>query len=360
MSEASNSSCSPFTRSEIVVVSVLNAASGFISLLASCFVVFLIVLFKKWKFFTQRLVLYLAISVALQSIAATIGRVDYNNETSEFYWRFCEFSAFLLQNASWMVLLAVSSITVYIFALAVFRKRTDRSEIVYLFVTFALPLLFNWIPFINTTYGKAGAWCWIRGEDDLCRMHKLGEALQFVLWYIPLYVILSILIGLYVTILIKIQCCGRNKWTGGDYTGAQKDHNRQMSRETFSLLWYPLIYFIINLFPLSLRIYGLVRSDVPVVGLVFWILTAIFYPIQGGFMAVAFTLDSDTRKRLKWKHVLTAAKELCGRSDKHVQEYPIEHSSGLPEDSTEEGGAYETKYRIIHNSDGYGHQEDEL
>lgn len=352
-----NSSCSPYTSSAFVAVSALQAASGFVSLLASCSVVFLIVIFKKWKFFTQRLILYLAISVAFQSIAAMIARVDYNNETSEFYWRFCQFSAFVLQNASWMVLMAVSSITIYVFAFAVFRKQTDHLEIVYLFVNFAFPLLFNWIPFIRTSYGKAGAWCWIRSEDDTCQKHMFGEVLQFVLWYIPLYVILSILIILYVTIPIKIHCCDRNKWTGGDYTRAQEDRNRQTSRETLSLLWYPLIYFILNLFPLCLRLYGLARVDVPgdSAHLVLWVLTAIFFPIQGGFMAIAFTLDSDTRKRLKWKHIVTAAKELCGRSDKYIKEYPTEQNSGPLEEGAQEGATYKTKYHIIQD---YDHKED--
>ena len=73
-----SSSCSPLSEKPVllIVVGGLNAASGFVSLLASCFVIALVVLFKKWQFFTQRLVLYLAISVAFQSIAAMIIKVD--------------------------------------------------------------------------------------------------------------------------------------------------------------------------------------------------------------------------------------------------------------------------------------------
>lgn len=49
-----------------VIIAGLNVVFGFISLLASCLVIALVILFKKWQFFTQHLVLYLAISVGLR------------------------------------------------------------------------------------------------------------------------------------------------------------------------------------------------------------------------------------------------------------------------------------------------------
>ena len=337
-----SSSCSPLSEKPVllIVVGGLNAASGFVSLLASCFVIALVVLFKKWQFFTQRLVLYLAISVAFQSIAAMIIKVDYNNETSEFYLRFCQFSGFVLQNASWMVLNAVASITVYVFVGAVFSKQTDRFEAVYLFFIFVFPLLLNWIPFIDTAYGNAGVWCWIRSEDNFCNRFLFGQILQFILWYIPLYLILTVLLFLYVVILVKIHCYDRHRWTG-NYKLVDEQHQiKMMSREIRSLLRYPLIYFLINLFPLALRIYRVVENDISKV-LPLWILTAIFYPIQGGFMALAFTLDPDTRKRLRWVQIKSAAKELCQRNDKDfISEYPAEHIISDAENSS----MYKTNY----------------
>ena len=345
----SSNQCSPFLEESVLlnVVGGLNAASGFVSLLASCLVIALVVLFKKWQFFTQRLVLYLAISVAFQSIAAMIIKVDYNNETSDFYVHFCRFSGFVLQNASWTVLNAVASITVYIFVGAVFSKQTDRFEAVYLFFIFVFPLLINWIPFIDFAYGNSGVWCWIRSVDNyyFCNNFLFGQILQFVLWYIPLYLILTILLFLYVIILVKIHCYNRRRWTGS-YELADEQHQiKMMSREIRSLLRYPLIYFLINLFPLALRIYGIFGNDNSKV-LPLWILTAIFYPIQGGFMALAFTLDPDTRKRLRWVQIKSAAKELCRRSDKDfISEYPAEHIISDAENIS----MYKTNYHPVNN-----------
>jgi hypothetical protein len=330
----------------VVIVGGLNTASGFISLLASCLVIALVVLFKKWQFFTQRLVLYLAISVVFQSIAAMIITVDYNNEMSDFYMRFCQFSGFFSQNATWMVLNAVASITVYVFVGAVFSKQTDRFEVVYLFFIFVFPLLLNWLPFIDTAYGNSGVWCWIRSQDDSCNRFLFGQVLQFVLWYIPLYVILTILLLLYVIILIKIHCFDRHRWTGNNYKHTDEQHQiKLMSREIRSLLRYPLIYFLVNLFPFALRIYAPFIEDTNKL-LPLWILTAIFFPIQGGFIALAFTLDPDTRKRLRWVQIKSAAKELCQRNGKdYISEYPAEHISDTENSSI----LYKTNYHDVND-----------
>ena len=321
----SSMNCSlPYTRHEYAIVAGLSAASAFVSLLASCFIVALIVLFKKWRFFSQRLVLYLAVSVILESVATIIHRVDYENETTAFYVRFCQFSAFVEQNTSWIELMAVVSITVYIFVCAVFSKRTDRFELLYLFFIFVFPLLFNWIPFTVDAYGRAGAWCWIKSEDiySCDSIDVPGRTLQLVLWYVPLYVILIVLISLFVMILIKIHCYDSRKYKVSKHE--DKHIHEQMSKEIRSLLWYPFIYFMINLIPFINRIHGLAQPNNP--SLALWILSALLFPLQGGFIALAFTLDPDTRKRLKIVHIRAAAKELCQKSGKTVKEYPAEHA----------------------------------
>ena len=184
MNVAAVNCSSPYTGHEYVIVAALSAASAFISLLASYFIVSIIVLFKKWKFFAQRLFLYLAIAAILTSLSTIIHRVDYENQTTDFYVGFCRFAGFMEQITAWMQLMAVVSITVYVFAYAMFRKRTESLvyELVYVFFIFAFPLLFNWIPFTVNGYGRAGAWCWIPSEDIFtCKKLLSGRILQFVL-----------------------------------------------------------------------------------------------------------------------------------------------------------------------------------
>ena len=197
-----------------------------------------------------------------------------------------------------------------------------------MFFIFVFPLLFNWIPFTVDAFGQAGAWCWIRNKNIyMCEEIVAGQALQFVLWYVPLYVILSVLIVLCVIILVKIYCYNPHMWR---WNQAQDDkHQRnKITRQIWSLLWYPLIYILINVVPLINRINGLVDPNNP--SLVIWILTAILLPIQGGYIALAYTLlDSDTRKKLKpscFKATIEDFYHKIGKDvDSVVMEYPLEH-----------------------------------
>ena len=78
--------------------------------------------------------------------------------------------------------------------------------------------------------------------------------------------------------------------------------------------------------PLINRIDGLVDPNNP--KLVIWMLTAILLPIQGGFIALAYTLlDPDTRKRLKPARFKSVIKDFCQNIGKEsdVMEYPLEH-----------------------------------
>ena len=144
-------------------------------------------------------------------------------------------------------------------------------------------------------------------------------------------------------ILVKIHCFDRHRWTG-NYKHTDDQHQIKMvSREIRSLLRYPLIYFLVNLFPFALRIYGVFEDDIWKL-LPLLILSAIILPIQGGFIALAFMLDPDTRKRLRWVQIKAAAKELCQRNDKDViSEYPAEHIISDAEKSL----AYKTSYYAI-------------
>lgn len=332
----------PYDTSQYAAVAIVAAVSAFFSLLACCFVLFIIILFKKWKFFEQRLILYLNITAMLESIAVIIHRVDYNNETSAFYKGWCVFAGFFENNTSWMLLLAVVIITVHLFVLVVFDKRTNKLEPLHIFIIFIFPILFNWIGFIELAYGKAGAWCWIRSENDDCTPFKYGEVLRFVDWYVPLYVILIILIVLYIIIIVKVQCTGR-KWRG-QYDPNKEPMIKQMRKEVRPLIWYPLIYFILNIIPFINRIHNLVRPNNP--ELVLWVLTALTYPLTGGLIAIAFTLDPETLRRLKWANIKAAFHELC--HNKPIEEYPIEMSTKSPLD--EEEALNKSSYESIDNN----------
>ena len=71
MTNMDSLNCSaPFTKTAYTVVVGLSAVSAFISLLACCFIVFVIVLFKKWRYFSQHLLFYHGCSTACRQLPA--------------------------------------------------------------------------------------------------------------------------------------------------------------------------------------------------------------------------------------------------------------------------------------------------
>ena len=314
--ELPTNSCSLYDDRIYAIVAAVSAASGFISLLASCFIIFIIILFKKWGFFSQRLVFYLALAGTLQSLSVMVQRVDYENQTSTPYKNFCVFAGFFSQVAGWMLLNSIVSITFFLL-LKVFSCSPEKIEPLFILFIFIFPLTFNWVPFIDLTYGKAGAWCWIRSEDENCNPTVFGMRLQLGLWYIPLYVSMLMLIVMYTIILVKLYHKKR-QWTGKFEPQVQQTKEK-MKNEIIPLLAYPLIFFICEIPATINRIYGLFTSEPQPV---LWFLTGIIFPLEGGIIALAFSLDPETRRRLTVANFRAAFRELCFCKGKKVKEYP--------------------------------------
>lgn len=332
--ENSTTTDCPFDARVYALVAAAAAVSGFVSLLASLWVIFIIILFKKWKFFTQRLVLYLALAAALKSSATILQRVDYKDQTSTFYTGFCVFGGFYSQVTSWMIVNAAVTITISLLVTSFSSKPPEKYESSFLVLIFLTPLTFSWIPFIKSAYGRAGPWCWIRSRDSSCENFRFGQALQFSLFYVPVYAVLVVLMVLYGILLVKLQ---RNKkrWTGNfDPDGERL--RKVTAQQIRPLIFFPMVYFLLYLPLLINRIYAFVNPDNPQP--ILWFIAAILFPMEGGCVAIVFTLDPKTRRRLRVASIKAALNEF---KKNKIQEYPIEHvesGEGLKEVRREGGG----------------------
>ena len=199
-----------------------------------------------------------------------------------------------------------------------FNTNLEKWDVPIILFIFASPFLFNWIPFINHSYGKAGPlWCWISNVhqvEGVCEFIVFGQTLQLVLWYIPLYVILSIMIIVYIAIFVKF-CFYRKQWVKFDQD--VDNQRKQALKYTVSLLAYPVIYFLINIFPLINRIFGLFHPTTP--SPVLWLLTGITYPQQGTAIAIVILLS--VRKKLNFTNMKAAVNEW--RQKTQIKEYAI-------------------------------------
>ena len=316
--------CNSYSTSQELSLLILRSTLNSVSCLCILSMIVIIILFKKYLFFTQRLILYLAISTFSFSFISVINlsaKYAHENQSAKIY---CIIMGFFLQLTMWWELMAITCIMVDVFIKVVFNKFTERLEVLYFLMTFVLPLTFSWIPFIKLTYGPAGAFCWIRDRSlKGCELFYFGVYLRFSLYYIPLYLLMPI-----ITIMTIISfCCVRRKrkqWIG-QYSHEAKQISKMMEREIRPLIYYPFIFIVINIVPLVKRIYGISHSD-DTASFVLALINAIVYPLLGVLITLVFALDPETRKKIKRVEIKAAIGRWCGGHKDAVSIYNIKRT----------------------------------
>lgn len=305
---------------EFRAVTGIRSILSFISFFSILFIIALIVLFKKYAFFIQRLILYLCIGAATNAFVGginVVGTIAHRNPSLAAY---CVFIGFLDEYTGWWVLMAETIITIDVFIRVMLFKNTRRVEVLYVFLIFGFPILINWIPFTQSAYGGGGPWCWIRYTNDDCSRFIFGMAMQFVIWYIPLYFLMAILTVLIVIVLVTLHR-RKSRWTGA-FNPIASGAQERMQKEAQPLIAYPIIFIVLNLILLINRIYNVANPGRP--NVVLWFISAFSYPLQGAIITMAYTLDPETRKKVRITELRAAAKTFSHSN--MITEYPIEYS----------------------------------
>ena len=291
----SNSCYLQYDSADFKAVAAIRASVGCVSFLACLAVVGLFVLFKKYRFFSQRLILYLTVAALFHSLSYTLARVNYytSRPISEPY---CYFGGWFNHYTSVVELLAIWSISFNVFVNAIFKKRTDRLEIVYIVLPWVLPLTYTWILVWQQAYSAGGPVCGVRFINDDCSEYAPGYWLIFGTWYIPLYTSLGLILIMYIAVGLRVWH-EAHKWHG-KYDPITVQRKALLKDEVRPLIWYPIIYMALNTFSLISRIYDSVHPGNPQLSL--WYLRAVISPIRGAFIALVYALDKETRKHLRW------------------------------------------------------------
>lgn len=318
ISNSTNCSSS-FDAQTYKIIAAVRACSGLLAFLFSLFALFVVVLFKKYRTFWQRLILYSNVSTTLYGLSVVLLRVDYVESNAETT-RFCVFAGFFHQYSNWTVLVSILCYHLSLCAKVILGKDlSGRLEAPYFVAIFLAHLAFNWIPFLHLTYGLAGAWCWIRDTNDDCSHSLLGFVLRYTIWYAPLYsVVLAVLVG-YVTSWLVVRR-RRKRWEGR-YDVDVDDRKRELQRDMTVLLGVPLVLILINVPTFVNAIHDGIDPERPLLAL--WILHAFFSPLPFGVLPVLFTLDRETRQKLNARHVRAALRTLCYSSSSLVYDYDI-------------------------------------
>lgn len=300
--------CDVFQTLEYSVIAAVRALMGLISFICCLLVVLLILFFKKYKYVIQRMVLYVCIAAAANSLAIVIQKVDYfvQNEATEVY---CLFAGCFELYTSLIELLGLACISHSLsYIVRMKREHTRYLEAAYIIICLVVPALLSWPPFLTHSYGKSGPWCWIRERNEICERDIAGIALQFGLWYLPLLLVSTIVTFTYLYIILKTRrrASENSNWRGPNHPDTDTQKGQLSKMVKFILAYMPFLYLLVNLFSLPNSIHWAI-ADEPL--LVLWAIAAVLPPLRGALFSLPYLFRKETRKVLSRPQIRAAIKD---------------------------------------------------
>lgn len=319
-----NGSC--WERYSDSLYSVLTGVRVSLSFLGCIFtVVMLIIIFlwERYKFFTQRLSLYLVISALSASLTGTLDLSPSSSYTSTSGLHYCQFIAFFEVTTLWWYNLSTAAIMIVVFIEVVPKKSTAKLEPLFVAIIFLFPLTFTWIPYITSHYGALEYFCWITPIDiyNNCTVDRVGIALNTLIYYGPTYIIISIIAVLLIIAFTRLRKRKRIVRVGYQRNNS-KMINKQLLIEIHPLMLYPLIMIIVNIIGL-LKIIGSIVTAPLIIQFILSLSSLTAFRLQWIAITLVYTLE--IRKSLTKRNIKKSAERclLCCKREHQVMEYPM-------------------------------------
>ena len=333
-----NLSCLNFTTQTADLVLRVKASIGGITVVVNLLAILLIVISKKYKDVTFRLVIYLLITDILQAVAMCLALspivVPDEEKPAEVkngdgWKRFCAATGFILMTTMWMGNIVIIWIVVHLLGLGwrlyrshftivktvspVYSQRKLKMETAGLLLLVSAPVVIGIIPFFlpHQMYGISGLWCWIKMVSSSCGdLNNETLIVVFVFFYGPLVlIVLFSFISMMATIVFV--CYGAVRRHGKTTV----DHHQRHMKEIMLVLAYPMLYCTVCLLLLANRLYTLTHKypNIPL-----WITHTVADPVRVLLPAAAFLLHPYVWRDLCMKNKPTTAENRADRPDQCI------------------------------------------
>ena len=296
MNDSRNNSCvsTELSLTERNILLYILGGGGAFSTLICVIALFITCYYRLYKRFVHRLVTYQLLSAIIFSLvcSAELSVLNYDYDSSKMIIKIvCGTVGFLLSVTIGIKFIITFWLTFYLFMFAVFSKDLHCLEPLYVITSIGIPLLFDWIPFVNGLYGVAGAWCWIKNWKGDCPEHEimLGTIEQYAFQYVPgtvLFLIDLLMIIVTIGVLLYRSYCRPIK-KAAEYDPLlerQAEKQKKAFKEILPLMLYPIIFTILFLPSLIERTYGAIVPETKRYYL--FILQALTAPSWGLFVGV--------------------------------------------------------------------------
>ncbi|XP_075052527.1 uncharacterized protein LOC142139111 isoform X1 [Mixophyes fleayi] len=303
--------------SQCVTVTTVKRLTATFSLIG-CFCMLVVIwLFRKYNSLPQKMILSLAVAAFFDSIAYIMSEVLPDGVL-------CNFQAWWLTYFDWCALAWVCCITLNLYLNVVKEMRTDRFQLAYHLAAWGVPFILSCLPLFGDYYGPAGAWCWITDEH---------VAWRFVIWYIPLFSLIFLMMLCYLRIIYVAK--QRVITWSGTYDPGRERSKIIMAEEIKSLKWYPCVYLAVSLFPLLNRLHNAFYPSQPMFLLT--LLHVMSAPLHGLANAFVFVLDKETRSQLTMASLRVAFQSKLCDSTKIKEYHPanVRYTAHIDEEDSD-------------------------
>ena len=219
----------------------------------------LAVYLKLYRRFPHRLGMYIVCSSMLSSIVRILQLASLADLDA------CKVIGAFRQYCSSLDLLFTVWFTFHFFFLAVLQRNFEQLECFACLFSILFPLIIVWIPYVFDAYGFSLGWCGITSS----KCHTVPTLiLQVSLWYGPLIILQNLnAIAIIITIVVlAYRSCFLNKTGENEPLNSISQRNalsnKKALKELLPLLAYPVIFYILTVFPIVDRIYHFIYEEI--------------------------------------------------------------------------------------------------
>ena len=271
-----------------------------LSLIGCVAVAALIIILKKYRSTTQRLIFWLSVSGFFRSLVLLLTHV-YDRDVT-----YCRAKGFFRNYFSCTTLLWVFMIAVNCLFI-VKRKPYEQHYKWYHAIVWIGSMVWSTIPFFSDSYGYAGIWCWIGRENGL----------RFGMWYIPLFSLTFLMFSIYVY-LLRFQM--KFKKSLNNRSVDERTAEKHMRKDLKSLLAYSFIYILFSVPIFIYRVSEETHPNIsPIYGLT--ITSVVLTPSLGVVYAVAFVLINASLKEISVPLLKARLRDIFRKIPRHAVNY---------------------------------------
>lgn len=293
------SNCSNVTNtdryhdSRCLAIFYARTIASCLSILGCLMVLFLIVVYRRWRHFTHRMIAYLMIP------SIVLGCIYLYPHPLQDEEPLCQALGYLINTCTFAQRLLILFIVIHLVIFTIYKERPKYIEHVFVCLTCVIPPAISIVPFIGdeTHYGYAGDWCWIKAGPT----KSYNTLLRFVCLYLWIVIFLCGEMASIIFVITRVRAHIQSLQANSVSVSTLQRYKKQ----TYPLILYPVVNLLLAVPTCGARLYDALRPDEPYFSL--YLLHCAIYPLWGFCNAAMYFLNRETANQLHpyslWDHL---------------------------------------------------------